>query len=59
MRVIEEMVEDYENKYKQLKIVCKKQEGMIGKLQEEIRERCQSYLLEISKYKQTESASKL
>ena len=59
MRVIEEMVEDYENKYKQLKVVCKKQEGMIGKLLEEIRERCQSYLLEISKYKQTESASKL
>ena len=42
---------DYQKKYISLQNLCKKQEQTITKLQAEIRERCQSYLLHASRHK--------
>ena len=50
------MNEDYERKYHELRKVCRKQEDTIKKLQAEIRERCQSYLLHASRFKKTNSS---
>ena len=42
---------DYYKKYLELKSTCKKHEATILKLRNEIRERCQSYILHTSRNK--------
>ena len=46
---------DYYKKYLELKSTCKKHEKTISKLRDEIRERCQSYLLYSSRNKKGSS----
>ena len=46
---------DYYKKYLELKSTCKKHEKTILKLRDEIRERCQSYLLYTSRNKKAYS----
>ena len=50
------MNEDYERKYHELSKLYSKQQETIKKLQAEIRERCQSYLLHASRFKKTNSS---
>lgn len=49
---------DYQTLYNQSQAIIHKQKDQIKKLEEEIRERCQSYLIHSSRYKSKESSSK-
>jgi len=49
---------DYQTLYNQSQALIQKQKDQIKKLEEEIRERCQSYLIHSSRYRSKESSSK-